>query len=52
MHDKMEVGTKVLLGVPAGLFTAQVSLQRMVMVLTSDNLTTLGLKDRDLSKTR
>ena len=24
MHDKMELGTKVLLGVPAGLFTAKV----------------------------
>ena len=24
MHDKMEVGAKVLLGVPAGLFTAKV----------------------------
>ena len=24
MHDKMEVGTKVLLGVPVGLFTAKV----------------------------
>ena len=48
MHDKMEVGTKVLLGVPAGLFTAQVSLQCMLMVLMSDNLTTLGLKQCSL----
>ena len=29
MHDKMELGTKVLLGVPAGLFTAKVTFNGM-----------------------
>ena len=32
MHDKMEVGTKVLLGVPAGLFTAKVMISDLLIL--------------------
>ena len=42
MHDKMEVGTKVLLGVPAGLFNAQV-FYRVTLVVEY-----LGWVDLDL----